>query len=512
MNIVLSLWLTLWCLWIVESKNIKTKQAIIKVNEYFRNTGNSVNSLPAHIRWLSLLNIGIHNAINSLSPHFETYHFNYPNYISSQDDDDDNDNNNDNKIVCNEAAAVYGVLYSIKYAAITTDHQSNSNNLWFTTAQQQSKLLDLQTTIDSSLDLIGDRWQYIENGYEFGQKVGNDLLTLQSNDGWDNEVEPIYGTYPCTYIPGQWYTALFFDGVTYTGPNTNGNNCSCNCEPFPFTKNGALYPNWGSITTMGITSSSSIQVPARPGFDTDEFYQSYLETYNCGNLTSSTRSTLDENDVLAMVNASSSTFVTKIAQLIIEKNNNVLNAFDVGYIFAQLSLSLHDSAIHNTYWKNIHMADRPAQLIRWGDDGGVNSRYQSHTLSQWHFFRNGAPNQEYPAGHPENSGGGVEAIRLALVNLGIISETNDVIPNGPITLCEGIGSYANSCQYSMTITRFSEFQDRVIRARVCGGMHYRVSGEVGRDVGEQIAAYNSEHHLSKLSSYDPQMENDGVDQ
>jgi len=468
------LWLSLTIIQLV-SGNLKLGDAIIQCNQYYRNTGNYA-SLPHHIRWASILNVAIHNAINNLHPHYMTFR---------------NVSYDVNPSNSSKVSSVLGVCYTVKKFAIDHDLISNTNILFFPTSSPTyaPKVNDLTNFINDLKSQVNGNINKINNGYNYGITVANDLLNQQSTDGWNTIVPNFYGVFP--YVPGQWYTAVFSDGVTYANGTSD------------FTNRGALNPNWAIMDTMGIISSSSINVNPRPALNTTEFYQSYLETFICGELSNiyHLRSNIDENDALAMVLAPSQVFINKMVEQVIEQNINDLNGYDIGYLYALTSLSLHDSAVHNTYWKHHYNFDRPIQLIYNG--GGV--QYPQYVAdTNWKFFRNGAPNPEYPCAHCENTGAGLEALRLGLITIGLINSSdinhNDTIPGGTITICEGFGATSSNCLYPITVGKFVEFKDRVIRARVCGGMHYHKSGQVGKLVGEQVAAYDNLHHLLPLDS------------
>jgi hypothetical protein len=478
-NIILLLWSSS-IIMITNGLGLETGDAIIQVNDYYRNNGN-YNSLPPHIRWASILNVAIHNAINSVHPysHYQTFR----NVTFAVTDHSK----------AAEIASVLGVFYTVKRYAIEHDLISNTQILFFppTSPLYTSQINSLNNFTDTLKSQIYGDSVNIENGYNFGIEVANELLNEQANDGWNATVPNYLGVYP--YVPGQWYTAVYSDGVTYA-VNTSD-----------FTNRGALNPNWAIMDPMGITSSISINVIPRPQLNTTEFVQSFQETYNCGELSNyyQIRSSLEESDALAMVIAPSQVFINKFVELIVDQNRENLNDYDIGYLYALSSLSLHDSAVHNTYWKQYYNFDRPIQLIY---NGGGTLYPQYIPNHNWTFLRNGAPNPEYPCAHCENTGAGIEAIRLALINIGLVNNTNnnnDTLPGGPITICEGYGtnsSIVNNCLYPITFGKFVEFKDRVVRARVCGGMHYTISGRIGRLVGEQIASFNCQHHLIPLSN------------
>jgi len=203
----------------------------------------------------------------------------------------------------------------------------------------------------------------------------------------------------------------------------------------------------------------------------------------------------DEYDALTIGGAPAHAWAWLLIKNIVNNNKQLLNGHDVAYLFGQTYISGFDSYIHNVYWKHVYNYDRPIQLFHNG--GGIN--YPTFFADiNWRFLLNGANNPEYPAGHPESSSCFAEALRLSLITLGLINNSNifnnDTIPGGPLSMCYNEPAFFTpvqlaTCNHPIVVSTFSEFKDRVIRARISGGMHYTISAVVGRRVGEEIASY-----------------------
>ena len=150
-------------------------------------------------------------------------------------------------------------------------------------------------------------------------------------------------------------------------------------------------------------------------------------------------------------------------------NDTDPNNYKAARIMALMAITQADAMISNVNSKNYYNFWRPFTAIEFYHPGG-----------DWDPFLVTPSNQEYPAGHPMVSGSGFHALAAFF--------GYDPLPN-PI-----VGASCGGIEYPSLGATIQG----VIDGRVWGGMHFRNSGEVGSEVGFEIATYVRHHFLRKL--------------
>jgi hypothetical protein len=471
---------------------ITPEDVIVQCNEYFQLTENFANGCFA-IRYRSLLNIAIHNVVNSVDPVYRTFQnvvYTPPNSMSL-------------------AAAILGACNVTKSTTITGDRLPNSNIPFFSPSKQAVMQADLASFVQNiTVQLKGSEGS-IQRGFDFGTMVAQDFINSRENDGYKTVVPPIMGVPPFLpdgsvnpdYDLNKWYSSSTLDGYTYPPPPGNVAN------------GGAICPQYAYSQTMGLPSSSYIYTPPRPSLNSTEMFLNVQLTYTLGNSTNpyQLRTPTEQADAMSIGAGSAHTLTNRMVEKVVQQLNpetkheyNLLTVNDVAYLYAQNSLNSFDSFVHNIYWKTVYNYSRPAHVIHWGGQFNPLIPYPQYQADPyWHVFMVGGPNQEYPCGHCEVSAAGTESLRLTLVQVGVLAPGDNNIPGGPISTYIGPTApfsivYIPNQTANITVGKFNEFKDRVIRARVTGGMHFTVSGNIGKSVGDQIAAYNIATHMTKL--------------
>jgi len=102
----------------------------------------------------------------------------------------------------------------------------------------------------------------------------------------------------------------------------------------------------------------------------------------------------------------------------------------------------------------------------------------------WEPFLTTPPNPEYPAGHPTASSCLAHTLRRVLGWSG-------KFPGGSIT------TVANPA-VNETFLTVGEIEEKMVNARVFGGMHYRNSGRVGVQLGHNLVDWTVDHYLQSV--------------
>jgi len=284
-------------------------------------------------------------------------------------------------------------------------------------------------------------------GIQLGEAAAARLWAARANDGWNNP-DNIQFIFP-TPAPGVWRQV----------------------PPWP----SDLVPPfhwWDHVTPWVMTSASQFMSPPPPRITSRKFRRDVAETRAYGDLLSTVRTENQSHaarwwGVCQESNAGAASLIA--SQLILV---NDVGLYESVRIFSLVTLTVADAMISNIENKNHWNFWRPITVIREGGD------------PSWTPYLNTPPNQEYPAGHPMGSGGGLYIVEKFF----------------PGRFRQPLHVESQGCG-TRTYSRVSDAIQEVINARIWGGMHFRHSGEVGAAVGKQIAHWVYTHSLRPLPGH-----------
>lgn len=296
-----------------------------------------------------------------------------------------------------------------------------------------------------------------KEGIRVGRKAARRLWNARLNDGWNNPNATLWvwpdddgDDDPMTGLPGQYVMLAPED--TYPGSD----------QP-------AFYW-WGDVQPWAMTSNDQFLVDPPPSFD-DPAHLADIEEVRAYGADDSTVRTPEQTfeafwwEACPGVGfASTLTFARQLAR------DFGLNNYRAARMFALMGITQADAMISNVNSKNFYNFWRPFTAIEYYYPGG-----------DWDPFLITPSNQEYPAGHPMVSGSGLYAL-AHFFGLGDLPQ--------PL---QGIGG-CGTIEYAS----LQDAIDGVINARVWGGMHFRGSGEVGAETGRKIARYVRRNFLRRL--------------
>lgn len=287
---------------------------------------------------------------------------------------------------------------------------------------------------------------YKLQGIQAGRNVAEHLWSLRARDG---------SNAPSIYVapkpePGMW---------RQVPPWTER-------ELYP----DSIMPHWSGVQTWSVKSGAEFRCPPPPSITSELFIKDLEEVKALGAKTSTVR-TQDQADA--------GTFWAPItaALLAIDVGREMsarkdLSLEETARVLALGSMAAADSVIINIHSKQVYNFWRPITAIREGVPG-------VEADPSWVPFIDTPPNQEYPAGHPQQSSA-VANIYALLFDSAPFDE--------PVVLRNPQGQ-------ERSYNSFQHMVDDVVLGRITGGMHFRNSGVVGAEWGRYIAEWVFDNSL-----------------
>jgi hypothetical protein len=278
-------------------------------------------------------------------------------------------------------------------------------------------------------------------GVSYGERVGDAILLLRSNDGSNQTVNYTPGT-----NPGEW-------------------------RPTPPGFAPPLYPHWGTVTPFAMTDGSQFRPDGPPALNSQEYTTEYNLVKDLGKLNSTTR-TADQTEIAKFWADGGGTFTppghwNQIAEQIAANTNSSL--VENARLFALLNIGLADAGITSWDGKYTYNFWRPITAIREGDNDG-----NADTVGDfnWTSLIGTHPFPEYTSGHSTFSGAGSTILG------GIFGNSTSFVTNS--LGLPGVNRSFNS---------FSGAADEAGISRIYGGIHFPSANEDGLASGRALGAY-----------------------
>jgi len=246
----------------------------------------------------------------------------------------------------------------------------------------------------------------------------------------------------------------------------------------PWSEQG-LYPNtfmaqWSAVQTWSVPSAAEFRCPPPPAITSELFVRDLEEVKLLGAKTSAVRTADQTESGLFWAPITAPLLAIDVGQKMATRKG--LDLEDTARVLALGSMAAADAVIINTHSKQAYNFWRPITAIREGSPGVAAD-------PTWAPMLDTPPNQEYPAGHPQQS----SAVANTYAKLfGSEPFTTPLVVRNP----QGRERSFNS---------FQQMVDDVVLGRIIGGMHFRNSGVVGADSGRQIAEWVTGHSLQPTS-------------
>ena len=278
---------------------------------------------------------------------------------------------------------------------------------------------------------------------DFGQEVARRLITERADDG---------STSGQTYYPkeeiGKWKR---------TPPRHRPPELSY----------------WANTRPFVLESASQFRLPPPPALDSPAYAQALEEVRSLGAKESANR-TADQTEIAQFWSCFSYTstpaghwyeIATKLAR------EERLSLLESARLLALINLAMADAGIacwdtkyHYEFW-------RPVHAVRAASNDGNPATIPDEN---WISLLEAPPHPEYASGHGAFSGAGAKVMELFF----------DAEDGYPFTTTSSalpgvVRRYAS----------FAECADEICLSRVYGGIHFRFSNDLGRQLGEQIAEH-----------------------
>ena len=279
------------------------------------------------------------------------------------------------------------------------------------------------------------------NSVDFGRLVGDALIELRANDGWDNFVEHLPGN-----GPGDWQPT----------------------EPMYVV---ALDPHWATLDPWTMNSPDQFQPPGSPPLGSLRWVNAYNEVKMLGANNSAAR-TADQAQIARFWADGAGTSTPPghwnlvAAQVATETGNSIA---ENARLFAMLNVTLADAAI--VAWDAKYTDDfwRPITAIQNGETDDNDLTVADPT---WQPFLITPPFPEYISGHSTFSGAAATVLTAVFGADYAFSATS-----------QGLVGVTRS------FTSFEAAAAEAGRSRIYGGIHYEFSNEDGQAAGKALANY-----------------------
>jgi hypothetical protein len=236
----------------------------------------------------------------------------------------------------------------------------------------------------------------------------------------------------------------------------------------------AATPGWGKVVPWVLRSGSQFRPEGPPALDSGRYTRDFVEVWELGGKTGSTRSQL-QSDIARFWLAAPAVLWNQVLRQILTSRGPDLAA--TARMFALFYLAASDAGIACWDAKYTYNFWRPYTAIRQAD---LDDNPRTIVDPAWEIFLTHGQHPEYPSGHTTNSGAMVAVLNLLFgadpgVALTVTSPTNVGFERTWATPGEGLAE--------------------VVEARIWSGFHFRTADEVGVRLGRQVAQFVYRHAL-----------------
>jgi len=350
-------------------------------------------------------------------------------------------------------AASYKTLLHL---IVDTRVNTEGTAIYFTPAQRASFHALIDARYNNVTTALGNDNLCETKGVKLGEDAANAVFEARADDGFNR-------TIPKPYLPN------FQIGMWYPRPNE-----------------ADVYPLKSFEKPLAVPTPYHFIVPP-PVFDFDnaDFISDMLYIKDKGSNGTTTRTAQESISAQFAVLLAGARYSAAMLTGMYPKLNVAFPGFslrDFTRLHALLSLFQGDSYICGTNQKAKYNYWRPWQVITRANEWGLLYPKLAQLYDpNWVPYQVTPNHQEYPAGHPSASAGYAQVVRRIT--------GWEVFPGGPITV------NAPKPGIFETYNSLGEIKEKMVQARVFGGMHLRNSGRVGARMGEQIADYVVDNFL-----------------
>lgn len=385
-------------------------------------------------RVMAMVQIAVHDALNSIDPRYERYTNIGPTSPSASPD------------AAVAAAARHTLL---ELLAPLPD-----------SPQKQAAVATIETAYAALLvTLPADA--ATQAGIDAGDAAAAAILVLRMNDG--------------SATPHLPYTLLPAPGVYQPTPNPE----------FPAVI-APSFAGWAYVTPFVLNHGAQFEV--KPGAILDVSSAAYAAAYNEVKQLGDARvrgavPDSEESDIARFWPGGGSNWNLTAREIV---SGRSLDRWQHARLFALLNVAEADALISNQTWKYTYNFWRPVTAIRWPDDGNASTESDP----TWRPFLVTPPYPDYPCALPSATGAATEALRQFF--------GTDEVPftrifNAPAVPLPAPMAALPSKPITRSFDTLSEAAAEAQSARVYAGIHFREGCQAGARQGTQIGRFVTRH-------------------
>lgn len=231
--------------------------------------------------------------------------------------------------------------------------------------------------------------------------------------------------------------------------------------PPPFL--AALEPGWGKVMPFGLSAGSQFRPDPPPALGSAAYTRDFVEIRAIGQAVSTVRTPAQTEAARFWISTAPQLWNQVVRQLATAPGIDVTSA---ARMYMLLNFAGADAMIAAWEAKYTYNQWRPVTAIRSTDAADE----MIHADPTWLPLLVTPPFPDYPAGHTSYAGAAEEVLtKIAGASPG------DLVISSPTA--------GGATHHYKT---FAEIADEVVNARVWGGVHWRTSSVVGRQLGKQV--------------------------
>jgi hypothetical protein len=297
-------------------------------------------------------------------------------------------------------------------------------------------------------------------GVKLGAAVGQVILDVRSDDGWDG-ADP-FAPQPA---PGVW-------------------------RPTPPALAAMPEPQFQNVRPFTIEGRAQVPLPPPPALSSTRYLRAFDEVKLLGRDTSSTR-TADQTHIAHFWFEPPYDSWSRIAGIVGEDEGYDLHA--TARLYALVNMVVADGLVSGWYWKRQFAFWRPVTAIQEADLDGNPATVADVT---WQPLRATPSHPDHPSTHSVTGGAAAEVIRSVAGSdrRRFCMTTLTASPAGSVRCFETI----------------AQAQNENINSRVYAGIHFRTAIEAGDRLGRRIGRFAFEHVLRPLKCASDRRYRDGA--
>jgi hypothetical protein len=233
---------------------------------------------------------------------------------------------------------------------------------------------------------------------------------------------------------------------------------------------------WGQVTPFALQKGSQFRPPPPISLKSEQWAKDYNEVKKMGAAKGAGR-TAEQTELARLWESTGPALHNPVVRQLVATKS--LDLLDTARLFALFAMAMADSYIAVFDAKYEYNFWRPITAIRNGDLDGNEATDRDPA---WEPFVPTPMHPEYPCAHCINSAAGAAVLEAFF---------GDAVPTFSLTSSTASG-------VTRRFNRLSDYVRESIEARVCDGVHFRSSGEVGAAMGRRIGEYTVKNSLKPV--------------